>query len=70
MQPVIQRALLGREEWLEGVARICLADVRKMFDSQRGEGASPAITVEFVDPPDQVSHPDSTLTLSSQRIVL
>ena len=33
MQPVIERAQLSREEWLEGLARICLADVRKMFDS-------------------------------------
>lgn len=33
MQPVIQQARMSREEWLERVARICLADVRKMFDS-------------------------------------
>jgi phage terminase small subunit len=32
MRPVIERAQLTREEWLEGLARICLADVRKMFD--------------------------------------
>jgi phage terminase small subunit len=32
MQPIIQRAMLSREEWLETVWRICLADVRKMFD--------------------------------------
>jgi hypothetical protein len=32
MQPVIQRAQLTREQWLESLARICLADVRKMFD--------------------------------------
>jgi hypothetical protein len=33
MEPLIRRAQLTREEWLEGLARICLADVRKMFDS-------------------------------------
>lgn len=33
MQPVIQQARMRRQEWLERVARICLADVRKMFDS-------------------------------------
>lgn len=33
MQPVIQRARMSREDWLEALARICLADVRKMFDS-------------------------------------
>ena len=33
IEPVIQRARLSREEWLEAVARIRLADVRKMFDS-------------------------------------
>jgi hypothetical protein len=33
MQPVIERAQLSREQWLDGLARICLADVRKMFDS-------------------------------------
>ncbi len=33
MQPVIQQARISREEWLERVARICLADVRKIFDS-------------------------------------
>ena len=33
MQPVIERARMSREEWLESLARICLADVRKMFDS-------------------------------------
>ncbi len=32
MQPVIERAQMTREEWLEKLARICLADVRKMFD--------------------------------------
>ncbi len=32
MQPVIERAQLSRAEWLEGLARICLADVRKMFN--------------------------------------
>jgi Phage terminase, small subunit len=32
MQPVIERAQLSRKEWLESLARICLADVRKMFD--------------------------------------
>ena len=33
MEPLIRRAQLSREEWLEGLARICLADARKMFDS-------------------------------------
>jgi len=33
IQPVIQRARMCREEWLEALARICRADVRKMFDS-------------------------------------
>ena len=33
MQPVIERAQLTREEWLERLARICVADIRKMFDS-------------------------------------
>ncbi len=32
MEPLISRAQLSREEWLERLARICLADVRKMFD--------------------------------------
>ena len=34
MEPLIRRAQLSREDWLEGLARICLADVRKMFDEQ------------------------------------
>lgn len=33
MQPVIDRAQLSREEWLETLVRIIRADVRKMFDS-------------------------------------
>ena len=33
MQPVIDRAQLSREQWLDRLARICLADVRRMFDS-------------------------------------
>src|SRR5688500_15930448 len=32
MQPVIERARLSRHEWLNALACICLADVRKMFD--------------------------------------
>ena len=32
MQPVIQRAQLSRDQWLESLARICLADIRRMFD--------------------------------------
>lgn len=32
MPPVIQRAQLSREQWLEALARIILADVRKVFD--------------------------------------
>src|SRR5687767_6348029 len=32
MQPIIERAQLSREEWLERLARICRADIRKMFD--------------------------------------
>lgn len=33
MQPVIQRAQLTREQWLECLARVILADPRKMFDA-------------------------------------
>jgi phage terminase small subunit len=32
MQPVIQRARMTREQWVEALAAICFADVRKMFD--------------------------------------
>lgn len=32
MQPVIQRARMTREQWIEALASICFADVRKMFD--------------------------------------
>jgi phage terminase small subunit len=32
MQPVIQRARMTREQWVEALASICFADVRKMFD--------------------------------------
>jgi hypothetical protein len=32
MEPLIERAQLTRKEWLNRLARICLADVRKMFD--------------------------------------
>lgn len=34
MQPVIERAQLNRDEWLDGPTRICLEDVRKMFDER------------------------------------
>lgn len=33
MQPVIERAQLSRDEWLEALVSIIRADVRKMFDS-------------------------------------
>ncbi|MGC3975886.1 MAG: terminase small subunit [Nitrospira sp.] len=33
MQPVIQRARLTREQWLEGLVRMIIADPRKMFDA-------------------------------------
>ena len=33
MQPVIAKARLTREQWLERLARIVLFDPRKMFDS-------------------------------------
>lgn len=33
MQPVIERAQMCREEWLQALARISRADVRKIFDS-------------------------------------
>lgn len=33
MRPVIQRAQLTREQWLECLARVILADPRKMFDA-------------------------------------
>ena len=33
MQPVIERAQMSREEWLEALASIIRADVRKMFAS-------------------------------------
>ena len=45
MQPVIERAQLSREEWLEGLARLCLADVRKMFD----ELGNPIAITELAD---------------------
>ena len=32
MQPLIEPAQLSRDQWLELLARICLADIRKMFD--------------------------------------
>jgi hypothetical protein len=32
MEPVIERAQLSRNQWLESLALICLADVRKMSD--------------------------------------
>jgi hypothetical protein len=32
MQPVIERAQLSREEWLETLVRIIRADIRRMFD--------------------------------------
>lgn len=31
-RPVIERAQMSREEWLERLTRTCLADPRKMFD--------------------------------------
>ncbi len=31
--PMIKRALMSREQWLESLARIAMADSRKMFDA-------------------------------------
>ncbi len=45
MQPVIERAQLTREEWLGGLARICLADIRKMFDDH----GNPIAITKFTD---------------------
>ena len=50
---MIQRAQLSREEWLEALARIIRADIRKMFDSYGTPlpvGVLPSIAVECVDP--------------------
>ncbi|WHZ16863.1 MAG: hypothetical protein OJF52_003713 [Nitrospira sp.] len=34
LKPLVQRAQLRREQWLERIARMMLFDVRKMFDTQ------------------------------------